>query len=82
MSVLLGRSGGRGAVAAAVCAFGLFCLLALAGCGGGKGAGEPAAFEVFFTSQTRGRLTHCGCFSGQYGGLARLRTCGPIPSAS
>ena len=82
MSVLLGRSGGRGAVAAAVCAFGLFCLLALAGCGGGKGAGEPAAFEVFFTSQTRGRLTHCGCFSGQYGGLARLRTgLGALPAA-
>ncbi len=43
----------------------------LAGCGGGK---EPASIEIFFTAQTRGRLTHCGCFSGQYGGLARLGT--------
>jgi len=26
----------------------------------------------FFTCQTHGRLTHCGCFRGQFGGLARL----------
>lgn len=44
---------------------------ALAGCGGAR---PPAKVEVFFTSQTRGRLTHCGCFSGQFGGLARLHT--------
>src|SRR5688500_14413520 len=41
------------------------------GCGRAK---EPASVEIFFTSQTRGRLTHCGCFSGQFGGLARLST--------
>lgn len=44
----------------------------LAGCGGGPR--EPARVELFFTSQTRGKLTHCGCFSGQFGGLARLRS--------
>lgn len=29
---------------------------------------------LFFTCQTHGRLTHCGCFRGQFGGLARLGT--------
>jgi Cytochrome c554 and c-prime len=55
----------------ALLACAVFAFL-LAGCSGGKP--ETASVELFFTSQTRGRLTHCGCFSGQYGGLARLRT--------
>lgn len=50
----------------------LALVLLLAGCG--RGDDKPTDVEVFFTSQTRGKLTHCGCFSGQYGGLARLRT--------
>lgn len=29
---------------------------------------------VFFTCDTRGRLEPCGCFTGQHGGLTRLRT--------
>lgn len=49
----------------------MFALL-LAGCG--RDGGKPTDVEIFFTSQTRGKLTHCGCFSGQYGGLARLRS--------
>ena len=57
----------------------VFAALLLAGCGR---APEPVALEVFFTSQTRGRLSHCGCFSGQFGGLARLRTAvGALPPA-
>ncbi len=28
----------------------------------------------FFTGDTRGRLVPCGCFTGQYGGLTRLKT--------
>jgi hypothetical protein len=56
------------------CRLALLACAALAlffsGCGGQKSA--PASLDIFFTSQTRGRLTHCGCFSGQYGGLARL----------
>jgi Cytochrome c554 and c-prime len=28
----------------------------------------------YFVSDTRGRLVPCGCFSGQYGGLTRLKT--------
>jgi hypothetical protein len=52
------------------------CLLcALAGC-------KPRAARVtlFFTAQTHGRLTHCGCFTGQYGGVARLKTALGTPS--
>jgi 2',3'-cyclic-nucleotide 2'-phosphodiesterase (5'-nucleotidase family) len=48
--------------------------LALAGCRPGAGGGGDAVVPLIFTAQTHGRLTHCGCFSGQYGGLARLRT--------
>ncbi len=50
----------------------LLLAVFLVGCGGGPA--KPVAIEVFFTSQTRGRLTHCGCFSGQFGGIARLRS--------
>jgi hypothetical protein len=32
------------------------------------------AFTLFFTSQNHGRLTPCGCFAGQFGGISRLRT--------
>ena len=36
----------------------------------------PRALDlpVYFTCDTRGRLEPCGCFSGQYGGLTRLKT--------
>ncbi|MGA2864090.1 MAG: multiheme c-type cytochrome [Verrucomicrobiota bacterium] len=46
--------------------------LLLCGCG----PASPPAFEVpiFFTCDTRGRLEPCGCFTGQYGGLTRLKT--------
>jgi hypothetical protein len=50
----------------------LVAALLLSGCG--RGPEKPTDVEVFFTSQTRGKLTHCGCFTGQYGGLARLRS--------
>ena len=65
-----GRSPLQPAVALACTVLAVFAALLLAGCG----ARKPVALQVFFTSQTRGRLSHCGCFSGQYGGLARLRT--------
>jgi hypothetical protein len=29
---------------------------------------------IYFTCDTRGRLEPCGCFTGQYGGLTRLKT--------
>ncbi len=45
----------------------------LAGCKG-KAAPEPTDVTVCFVSDTRGRLVPCGCFSGQYGGLTRLKT--------
>ena len=38
---------------------------------------RPAAaldLPIFFTCDTHGRLEPCGCFTGQYGGLTRLKT--------
>src|SRR5437660_1314059 len=34
----------------------------------------PLDISFFFTADTRGRLVPCGCFTGQYGGLTRLKT--------
>ncbi|EEF63269.1 multiheme c-type cytochrome [Pedosphaera parvula] len=34
----------------------------------------PVDLTVLFTADTRGRLVPCGCFTGQYGGLTRLKT--------
>ena len=47
--------------------------LLAAGCGKTPPA-QPLALPVFFTCDTRGRLEPCGCFTGQYGGLTRLKT--------
>jgi hypothetical protein len=48
-------------------------LLLAAGCGP---ASPPPAQElaVYFTCDTQGRLEPCGCFTGQFGGLTRLKT--------
>jgi hypothetical protein len=35
---------------------------------------KPQAINLYFVSDTRGKLVPCGCFSGQYGGLTRLKT--------
>jgi hypothetical protein len=37
-------------------------------------AAAPRDFTFYFTCDTRGRLVPCGCFTGQYGGLTRLKT--------
>jgi hypothetical protein len=37
-------------------------------------AGTPGDLTFYFTCDTRGRLVPCGCFTGQYGGLTRLKT--------
>jgi hypothetical protein len=44
-----------------------------ASCGG---PAQRAEFElpIYFTCDTRGRLEPCGCFTGQFGGLTRLKT--------
>src|SRR6185312_2787300 len=36
----------------------------------------PTALDlsIYFTCDTHGRLEPCGCFTGQYGGLTRLKT--------
>ena len=47
--------------------------LALTACGP---ASKPAALglPIYFTCDVDGRLEPCGCFTGQYGGLSRLKT--------
>ena len=47
--------------------------LALCGCGGRSGS-ETLDLPIYFTCDTRGRLEPCGCFTGQYGGLTRLKS--------
>ncbi len=43
-------------------------------CGCSKKAAPSADIQVCFTCDTRGRLEPCGCFTGQFGGLTRLKT--------
>jgi hypothetical protein len=50
----------------------LFLALLLCGCK--PPAPRSTSLSFFFTAQTHGRLTPCGCFTGQYGGLARLKS--------
>ncbi|MES2996124.1 MAG: multiheme c-type cytochrome [Verrucomicrobiota bacterium] len=35
---------------------------------------ESDAISIYFTCDTSGRLEPCGCFTGQHGGLTRLKT--------
>lgn len=51
----------------------LLSILFLAGCGQ---APQPPTLDlpIYFTCDTDGRLEPCGCFTGQYGGLTRLKT--------
>jgi hypothetical protein len=53
--------------------FGLLFVLLLGGCGKTP---PPATLNlpVYFTCDTHGRLEPCGCFTGQLGGLTRLKT--------
>lgn len=37
-------------------------------------AANPSSLTIHFTCDTSGRLEPCGCFSGQHGGLTRLKT--------
>jgi hypothetical protein len=39
-----------------------------------RGASASPEITIHFTCDTAGRLEPCGCFSGQHGGLTRLRT--------
>jgi Cytochrome c554 and c-prime len=51
----------------------LVSVLLLAGCG--RTSSPPTvALPIYFTCDTDGRLEPCGCFTGQYGGMSRLKT--------
>jgi hypothetical protein len=51
----------------------LFFTLLLFACG--PAAKSPIlSLPIYFTCDTDGRLEPCGCFTGQYGGLSRLKT--------
>lgn len=54
-------------------ALGLVAAGLLSGCGR---APEPSILDlpIYFTCDTDGRLEPCGCFTGQFGGLTRLKT--------
>jgi hypothetical protein len=58
----------------------VFALLVIAGAGAWffsadrKPVVGPASLTVYFSGDTRGRLVPCGCFTGQMGGLTRLKT--------
>lgn len=58
--------------AGCLAAFGLLFLM-LAGCGRSSRQ-TPSELPVYFTCDVDGRLEPCGCFSGQFGGLTRLKT--------
>src|SRR6185437_11543658 len=51
----------------------LLILALLAGC---SRPAAPSAVDlpIYFTCDTHGRIEPCGCFTGQYGGLTRLKT--------
>src|SRR5687768_14711706 len=53
-------------------ALALALLAALPACT--KKAPAPAPLALTFTCDTNGRIEPCGCFTGQYGGLTRLKT--------
>ncbi len=52
----------------------LLAILVAASFAGCKAGPHAGSVWFFFTAQTHGRLTPCGCFTGQYGGLSRLKT--------
>ena len=51
----------------------LLLPLLVGSCGGPAQRGE-LELPIYFTCDTRGRLEPCGCFTGQFGGLTRLKT--------
>ncbi len=58
-------------VRSCVCAA-LLAFLLLPGCG--QAPAPTTELSVYFTADTHGRLEPCGCFTGQFGGLTRLKT--------
>jgi hypothetical protein len=52
----------------------LSMLVLLATACGKSSSSPPLDLPVYFTCDTHGRLEPCGCFTGQFGGLTRLKT--------
>jgi len=52
----------------------IFISVALLGACGPPSKVPALDLPIYFTCDTDGRLEPCGCFSGQYGGLSRLKT--------
>lgn len=49
-------------------------LWLLTGCRPAERPAFPLELAIRFTCDTHGRLVPCGCFTGQYGGMTRLKT--------
>jgi hypothetical protein len=66
------KSAGLAALALLLLGGGAFLLFK----GAPSGPALPATvpLDVWFTSDTSGRIEPCGCFTGQYGGLTRIST--------
>jgi hypothetical protein len=52
---------------------GLVAVSIFSGCGR-SGKRPDLELPIYFTCDVRGRLEPCGCFTGQFGGLTRLKT--------
>jgi hypothetical protein len=53
-------------------ALAIFLCVFLFGCADQRPSSNE--LHIYFTCDTRGRLEPCGCFTGQFGGLTRLKT--------
>jgi len=54
--------------------FALLTFTGLVSCSKSQWSAVPSDLTLYFTCDTNGRLEPCGCFSGQHGGLTRLKT--------
>ena len=59
---------------AAISRFAPLLVLILLTFGCAKSERPARDLSLYFTCDTHGRLVPCGCFTGQYGGLTRLKT--------
>ncbi len=53
--------------------FSVLLLIAMPGCNN-PASRAPLDLSLYFTCDNHGRLVPCGCFTGQFGGMTRLKT--------